>query len=183
MQQIREQVARGRLTQQQKPVAETSLAATTAKLTSADISDKGLPQLLATRIPTELAGLLIAAIFSAAMSSMDTSLNSSATVVYCDIYRCRFRPDADERQSMRVLRIVTLIYGAMEDSDCSGDAASCECPRRLMDPAGSLHRRHAWIVFSGPALPANSESARADRCCGHCLADHLAERFLARCPE
>jgi SSS family solute:Na+ symporter len=108
---VRTQVAETRLIQAGEPVTESSLAVTAAGLAPADIGDKALPHFIATRMPAGLAGLLIAAIFAAAMSSMDTSLNSSATVFYCDIYKRSIRPDADERESMRVLYIATLICG------------------------------------------------------------------------
>ena len=42
------------------------------------------------------AGLLIAATAAAAMSSIDTSLNSSATVTLSDLYRRYLRPQAGE---------------------------------------------------------------------------------------
>ena len=53
------------------------------------IGDKVLPHFIVNRLPTGMAGLLIAAIFAAAMSSIDTSLNSSATIVLMGI--CVFR--------------------------------------------------------------------------------------------
>jgi SSS family solute:Na+ symporter len=55
---------------------------------------------------------LIAAIFAAAMSSIDTSLNSSATIVLTDFYQRFFRPAAGQRESMRVLYATTLAFGA-----------------------------------------------------------------------
>ena len=58
-----------------------------------------------------LAGLLIAAIFAAAMSSMDTSLNSSATLYLCDIHRRCFGGGKDPKSSIRVLHIATCVMG------------------------------------------------------------------------
>ena len=60
---------------------------------------KGFRKQLFRWMASGLAGLLIAAIFAAAMSSMDTSLNSSATLVLCDIYHRLIRPNAGERFS------------------------------------------------------------------------------------
>jgi len=51
-------------------------------------------------------------IFAAAMSSIDTSLNSSATIVLADVYRRYVRPSAGERESMAVLYATTLLFGA-----------------------------------------------------------------------
>ena len=80
-------------------------------LTAADIGDKVLPHFIATELPAGLAGLLIAAIFAAAMSSIDTSLNSSATVILKDLYQRYLDPDVGERTSMRVLRVSTVAIG------------------------------------------------------------------------
>ena len=50
-------------------------------------------------------------IFAAAMSSMDTSLNSAATLVLCDLHRRYWHPEATERESMLVLYGATLVFG------------------------------------------------------------------------
>ncbi|MDP7441903.1 MAG: sodium:solute symporter, partial [Verrucomicrobiota bacterium] len=72
---------------------------------------KVLPHFIANQMPVGLAGLLIAALFAAAMSSIDTSLNSSSTIALQDFYRRWFRPDADEAQSLRFLRVMTVVWG------------------------------------------------------------------------
>ena len=63
-----------------------------------------------------LAGLVVAAIFAA---SMDSNLNSMATLTLCDLYKRYFRPNAGERESMRVLRLSTLLWGV------AGTAIGC----------------------------------------------------------
>jgi solute:Na+ symporter, SSS family len=75
--------------------------------------DQFFPYFIAHQLPTGLTGLLIAAVFAAAMSSVDSSLNSSATLVLCDIYKRYIRPDVGEKESMRVLYTTTLIWGAV----------------------------------------------------------------------
>ena len=92
---------------------EAKLAETAEGLTDKDIGDKVLPHFIVRKLPGGLAGLLIAAILAAAMSSIDTSLNSSATIVLADVYRRYIRPQAGERESMRVLRGTTLLVGAL----------------------------------------------------------------------
>ncbi|MCZ6684176.1 MAG: sodium:solute symporter, partial [Planctomycetota bacterium] len=84
-----------------------------ALLSDRDIGDSVLPHFIAHGLPTGLAGLLIAAVVAAAMSSIDTSLNSSATVILSDIYRRYVRPSAGEAVSMRVLRVSTVLFGAV----------------------------------------------------------------------
>ncbi|TWT91062.1 Sodium/glucose cotransporter [Pseudobythopirellula maris] len=84
-----------------------------AELSAAQIGDKVLPHFIVKELPVGATGLLIAAIFAAAMSSIDTSLNSSATVLLLDIYQRYFRPDCDERESMTVLYAGTALVGAI----------------------------------------------------------------------
>jgi len=76
-----------------------------------DYADNVLPHFIANQMPVGLAGLLIAALFAAAMSSIDTSLNSSSTIALQDFYRRWFRPDADEAQSLCFLRVMTIVWG------------------------------------------------------------------------
>ncbi|MEO2031841.1 MAG: sodium:solute symporter [Planctomycetaceae bacterium] len=92
-------------------VSEPAVAKRTAALWDKEIGDKVLPHFIVRKLPAGLAGLLIAAIFAAAMSSVDTSLNSSATLVLCDIYKRYLKPDAGERDSMKVLYGSTLVFG------------------------------------------------------------------------
>ena len=85
-------------------------------LVAADIGDKVLPHFIATQLPSGLAGLLIAAIFAAAMSSIDTSLNSSATVILKDLYQRYISPNVEEKRAMMVLRLATIGIGLIGTS-------------------------------------------------------------------
>jgi SSS family solute:Na+ symporter len=110
---VRRQVAATRLAQEGSAPTEEAVAAEAAKLRDSEIGDKVLPHFIVRKLPAGLAGLLIAAIFAAAMSSMDTSLNSSATLVLCDIWKRLFRPGAGERESMLVLYVSTFVFGVV----------------------------------------------------------------------
>ena len=92
---------------------EEAIASGAGELTPADIGDRVFPHFIVERLYPGLSGLLVAAIFAAAMSSIDTSLNSSATIILSDIYRRYLRPAAGERESMRVLYAGTLAVGAL----------------------------------------------------------------------
>lgn len=83
------------------------------KLTPADYGDKVLPFFIKTQIPTGFLGLLIAALLSAAMSTMSSGMNSSATVFLQDIYQPYLEPDADAKKQLRVLRLATIAMGCM----------------------------------------------------------------------
>ena len=92
-------------------MTESAVAARSMKLWDKDIADKVLPHFIVRKLPVGLAGLLIAAIFAAAMSSMDTSLNSSASLILCDVYQRYINPESGERQSMKVLYGATVVFG------------------------------------------------------------------------
>ncbi len=72
-------------------------------------ADYVLPHFIVTQLPYGLAGLVVAAIFAA---SMDSNLSSMATLTLCDLYKRYFRPQAGERESLLVLRISTVVWGA-----------------------------------------------------------------------
>lgn len=108
---VQTQVATTLLSQDGVAITDEAVAAKAATLTPKDVGDKVLPHFIVNELPIGLAGLLIAAIFAAAMSSMDTSLNSSATLYLCDVHKRYFRPDADDRESMRILHGATLVMG------------------------------------------------------------------------
>lgn len=77
------------------------------------IADQVFPHFIITQLPPGLTGLLIAAILAAAMSSVDSSLNCSATLILQDVYKRYFRPAAGERESMRVLYSATVVFGVL----------------------------------------------------------------------
>jgi len=115
---------------------ERKLAETATALKSKDVGDKVLPHFIVRKLPPGLAGLLFAAIFAAAMSSIDTSLNSSATVLLSDFYKRYLRPRAGERESMHVLHGATLAWGAVG----TGVALAMMGQKSLLD---------AWWQLSG----------------------------------
>lgn len=83
----------------------------TADVTDAELGDRVFPYFLVNHLPVGISGLLIAAIIAAAMSSVDTSLNSSATVILVDFYRRYLSKQASEQAQMRVLYGATLAMG------------------------------------------------------------------------
>ncbi len=73
--------------------------------------DEVFPFFIATELPVGLKGLIIAAILAASMSTVDSALNSSATVLYLDYYKKYFRPQASEKNSIAFLRVTTIVWG------------------------------------------------------------------------
>lgn len=82
-----------------------------ASLDAEAIGDRVFPYFIATHLPPGIRGLLIAAIFAAAMSTVSTSLNSSATLVMSDFYRRLISPEASDRRQLWVLRGATIVWG------------------------------------------------------------------------
>jgi SSS family solute:Na+ symporter len=74
------------------------------------VGDFALPHFMANHLPAGIGGLLVAALFAAAMSTIDTSLNSSATITLRDIFRRTGERGSDAAQ-MRVLRGATVFWG------------------------------------------------------------------------
>ena len=141
---VKTQVARERLDRQLADDAtaispaeyDARLERTAAALKPDEYGDAVLPHFIVNRLRYGTAGLLIAAIFAAAMSSIDTSLNSSATIILTDVYRRYFRPDAGQRESMAVLYGTTLLWGALG----TGTAVSLIGVDSILD---------AWWILSG----------------------------------
>lgn len=73
--------------------------------------DRVYPYFMISALPTGLAGLLVAAVFAAAQSTISTSINSSATLFLNDIHGRYIRPRANERQRLLVLRTASLAVG------------------------------------------------------------------------
>ncbi|MBN2133152.1 MAG: sodium:solute symporter [Sedimentisphaerales bacterium] len=80
-------------------------------LTNTDIGDKVFPHFIGAKLPAGVTGLLIAAVFAAAMSTVSTSLNSSATLIMRDYYQRYVNRSASDRQSMKVLYGATIVWG------------------------------------------------------------------------
>jgi Na+/proline symporter len=69
------------------------------------------PTFITTWMPVGLVGLLIAAIFAAAMSTISAEMASLSTATVIDFYRRFARPQADDRHYLRVSRIATGFWG------------------------------------------------------------------------
>nr|HMS69382.1 sodium:solute symporter [Saprospiraceae bacterium] len=64
-------------------------------------------------LPTGLIGLLLAVIFSAAMSSTASELNALASTTTMDLYRRNFNKGATDDQCVRATRIFTVMWGCI----------------------------------------------------------------------
>jgi solute:Na+ symporter, SSS family len=66
---------------------------------------------ITTRLPIGLVGLMIAAIFAAAMSASGGELNALATATIIDFYRRHFVKEASDAHYLRVSKLATIAWG------------------------------------------------------------------------
>ena len=69
------------------------------------------PTFVTTYLPIGVVGLIIAAIFAAAMSSIAAELNALATATVIDLYRRHLRPSETDQHYLRLSKGATLFWG------------------------------------------------------------------------
>ena len=73
--------------------------------------DEALPLFIVHRLPPGIAGLLVAAIFAASMSSMDSAIHSMSTAMLVDFVRRFRRRPLEARKELRLARGLTVLFG------------------------------------------------------------------------
>lgn len=73
-------------------------------------NDSVFPWYIVNQLPIGVSGLLIAGIFSAAMSSISSSLNSVSTAFCNDFYK-HYRPEISDKKLLKIARWATIITG------------------------------------------------------------------------
>lgn len=73
-------------------------------------ADQVMPLFVSTRVPPIITGALVAAVFAAAMSSLDSALNSLAAASTVD-FVARFKPDLPEAARLRFAKVVVVTAG------------------------------------------------------------------------
>ncbi|HSI88048.1 MAG TPA: sodium:solute symporter [Pyrinomonadaceae bacterium] len=112
----RDDAARAQYVEAQKGfTAVRDEAATLVKTTSGNRSFTDVnyvfPSFVVANMPMGVIGLIIAAIFAAAMSSISSELNALATASTIDFYRRHVRPDAGTKEFVRFGRFATFLWG------------------------------------------------------------------------
>ncbi len=82
-------------------------------LQPSDYGDKVLPFFMVNNIPTGLVGLIVSALLSAAMSTISSNMNASATVFTVDIYQKYFKPDITDKRKLYLLHVSTVVFGVI----------------------------------------------------------------------
>ena len=78
-----------------------------------DSPDRIFPFFLISEIPIGLSGFFIAAIFAAAISTLDSSLTETADLTVRHLYEKWINPKASETEFLRVARISLLFWGGV----------------------------------------------------------------------
>ncbi len=73
--------------------------------------DQAFPHFIAHAMPRGLAGLVVAALFSAAMSSLDSGMHGVATVITVDFFRRLKKNALDAAAELRLARLITVLAG------------------------------------------------------------------------
>src|SRR6202011_1026278 len=80
------------------------------KLTS---NDQIFPTFIVQRLPHGVAGLVIAAIFAAAMSNLSGSLNSLSSSAVLDLIKPLLKPNARDEELLKLSRWLTAAWGVV----------------------------------------------------------------------
>jgi SSS family transporter len=77
-------------------------------------TDRIFPYFIVRHLPAGVVGLVLAAIFAAAMSTLSSSLNSSAAAAVNDFYLPATGGQRDERHYLIVSRLLTAVFGVVQ---------------------------------------------------------------------
>jgi len=75
--------------------------------------DKIFPHFISTELPPGIAGFVVAAIFAAAMSSIDSALHSLSTSMVVDLYRRFLKTEAPEKHYLLAAQLLIVFWGVL----------------------------------------------------------------------
>lgn len=75
--------------------------------------DKVFPFYIVKELPVGITGLLISSVFAAGMSTVSTSVNSSATIILNDFFKAKENDLNAEKKSMKILYSASFIFGTL----------------------------------------------------------------------
>lgn len=76
-------------------------------------SDQVFPYFIVHGLPVGVTGMLIASIFAAGMSTLSTSINSSATIILTDFFEHKRKKPLTEISRMKILYSISLLVGIL----------------------------------------------------------------------
>ena len=77
-------------------------------------TDRIFPTFIVTKLPSGLRGLMVAAIFAAAMSTLSSSLNASASATVADFYMPATGGRHSDKHYLRMARRSTVLWGCVQ---------------------------------------------------------------------
>jgi Na+/proline symporter len=77
-------------------------------------TDRIFPHFIVTHLPTGVIGIICAAIFAAAMSTLSGSLNSSAAAAMADFYMPITHGRRSDAHYLRMSRVLTAVWGGLQ---------------------------------------------------------------------
>ncbi|MTI86766.1 MAG: sodium:solute symporter [Balneolaceae bacterium] len=75
--------------------------------------DEIFSKFIVEELPAGISGLIVAALFAAAMSSLSSSLNSLASATTFDLYKPYFGKENTAEEDLKVSRIITMVWGVI----------------------------------------------------------------------
>jgi len=76
-------------------------------------ADKAYVTMIQLLVPAGLRGIILASLFGAIQSTVNSVLNSTATIITLDVYKRLFRPDAGDRHLVRVGIVTSVVVLAV----------------------------------------------------------------------
>ena len=73
--------------------------------------DHALPNFITKYLPSPMPGIIMSALLAAIMSTLDSGMNSLSAIFVKDIYKRFLKPEADEKQELKVARWSTVLVG------------------------------------------------------------------------
>jgi SSS family solute:Na+ symporter len=106
--------------------------------------DKVLPAFIGARLPAGLAGLMLAAIFAASMSSLDSAVHSISTATIVDFLRRFSKRPPDPKRELRTARLCTVLVGV---AAIAGALVAAQTKTQILETLVK------WLgYFAGPLL-------------------------------
>jgi len=87
-----------------------ALKAQTGFAAGIEDTDHVFPKFIVNYLPVGIKGLMLAAVFAAAMSSLDSALSALSSSAVVDLYKTYVKPDASDRHYLAVSRLLVVVF-------------------------------------------------------------------------
>ena len=117
---------------------------------SVTTGDAALYTFIATKMPAPLPGLILAAMLAAAMSTLDSGINSLSAVMLKDVYLKYINPSATEGRQYAIARILTVAIGVIAIAVALSIAGTASKLRETVVEAGAIWNSYGIVL--GPVF-------------------------------